>query len=306
VKILVIIFILISSQAFSDDNKNILFSIEKYSEHPLANSIVNYIKDSSPKFLDSLTVENIAGLGIKGIYKSTEYFIGNEIFISQHLTNITDEQQNFIDEQLKKSFTLVFFASKKELLAVISIYDNIKDGSVQAIKKLKQKNIKIVMLTGDNYKTAELVASKVGIDEFHANVLPTEKAEYIKKIQQNKNIVAMVGDGINDSAALAQADIGISIGKSSDIAMEVANVTIISPDLRKILNLRKISKLTSKTIKQNLFWAFFYNVIAIPIAAGCLFPFYGFLFNPMWAGAAMAFSSISVVANSLLMKRKKC
>jgi Cu2+-exporting ATPase len=190
-------------------------------------------------------------------------------------------------------------------LAAIAIADQIKPSSQKAINDLHKEGIKVYMLTGDNEQTAKAVADELGIDDYRADVLPAEKAEFAKKLQDEGKIVAMVGDGINDSNALAQADVSIAMGKGSDIAMDVAKMTIISSDLTKISEAIRLSKYTTQAIKQNLFWAFIYNIIGIPIAAGILYPINGFLLDPMWAGAAMAFSSVSVVLNSLRLKWKE-
>lgn len=203
--------------------------------------------------------------------------------------------------------TVVLFCDEKKILAGISIADQIKSNSKQAVQQLQKDDIKVYMLTGDNEQTAKAVADQLGINEYRANVLPADKAIFVKELQQecvNGKIVAMVGDGINDST-LAQADVSIAMGKGSDIAIDVAKITIISPDLAKIPEAIHLSKNTVQAIKQNLFWVFIYNVIGIPIAAGILFPINGFLLDPMWAGAAMALSSVSVVSNSLRLKWKK-
>jgi P-type Cu2+ transporter len=211
---------------------------------------------------------------------------------------------------LEKSFllqskTVIWFANSEKTLAVIAISDKIKETSKEAIENLIGAGIEVYMLTGDNVYTAQAIADLVGIQKFRAEVLPHEKAQFVKHLQQEGKTVAMVGDGINDSTALAQADVSIAMGKGSDIAMDVAKMTIISSDLNKIQTAIKLSKHTVVTIKQNLFWAFIYNIIGIPLAAGILFPFTGFLLNPMIAGAAMALSSVSVVSNSLRLKWKK-
>src|SRR5690606_8428584 len=182
--------------------------------------------------------------------------------------------------------------------------DKIKDTSVEAIRQLKEMGIEVYMLTGDNESTAKTISAQAGIEHFKAEMLPHQKADFIKELQKHGKTVAMVGDGINDSTALATADVSIAMGKGSDIAMDVARMTIISSDLNKIPKAIRLSKQTVQTIKQNLFWAFIYNIIGIPIAAGILYPINGFLLNPMIAGAAMAFSSVSVVCNSLRLKMK--
>ena len=288
----------------SDEQKNILYSIEKSSEHPLADAIVQHLKNER-KFIDGLTIENISGEGIKGQYNETTYYIGNQKLIASLNIQTDIQQQQWIDEHLNKAQTVVLYANGKNLLAAIAIADQIKDSSAEAINQLHQQGIKVYMLTGDNEHTAKAVANQLGIDVYKANVLPAEKAEFAKSLQQQGKVVAMVGDGINDSNALAQADVSIAMGKGSDIAMDVAKMTIISSDLSKIADAIRLSKYTTNAIKQNLFWAFIYNVIGIPIAAGLLYPINGFLLDPMWAGAAMAFSSVSVVTNSLRLKWKK-
>jgi Cu2+-exporting ATPase len=201
--------------------------------------------------------------------------------------------------------TTVWFANHATALAVIAIADKIKATSAEAIDQLRSLGIDIHMLTGDSAVTAKAIAQKVGIQNFRAEMLPQDKAAFIRELQQSGKTVAMVGDGINDSTALAQADVSIAMGKGSDIAMDVAKMTIISSDLKKIPTAIKLSRLTVRTIRQNLFWAFIYNLIGIPIAAGLLYPFTGFLLNPMIAGAAMALSSVSVVGNSLRLKLRK-
>ncbi|WP_410219692.1 heavy metal translocating P-type ATPase [Pedobacter sp.] len=290
--------------AVSEEQKNILYSVEKSSEHPLAEAIVNYLKNES-RFIDGLTIENISGEGIKGQYGTETYYIGNQKLISRLHIQTDTLQQQWIDEHLNKAQTVVLYANEQNLLAAIAIADQIKDSSAEAINLLHKQDIKVYMLTGDNEHTAKAVADQLGIDAYKANVLPAEKAQFAKNLQQEGKVVAMVGDGINDSNALAQADVSIAMGKGSDIAMDVAKMTIISSDLSKIADAIRLSKYTTNAIKQNLFWAFIYNVIGIPVAAGLLYPINGFLLDPMWAGAAMAFSSVSVVGNSLRLKWKK-
>jgi Cu2+-exporting ATPase len=200
--------------------------------------------------------------------------------------------------------TVIHFAESNRHLAILSIEDKIKDSSPKAIKDLKKMGVEVYMFTGDNEQTARAVAGKTGIENFNANVLPHEKVSLIKKLQEQGKMVAMAGDGINDSQALAQADVGMAMAKGTDIAMEVAGITLMNSDLQHICQALRLSKATMVTIRQNLFWAFIYNVIGIPIAAGVLFPFTGFLLNPMLAGAAMALSSVSVVLNSLRLRVK--
>ncbi len=288
----------------TDELQNILFSIEKSSEHPLADAIVNHLKNES-SFVENITIENISGQGIQGIYNNQNYFIGNPTLIANKGILISDAIQTEIDQRLNKAQTVVLFTDETQILAIIAITDKVKESSKKAIEELHKDNIKVYMLTGDNHQTAKSVAEQMNIDEFKAEVLPSEKADFVKELQSQGEVVAMVGDGINDSNALAQADVSIAMGKGSDIAMDIAKMTIISSDLTKIPKAIHLSKFTSNTIKQNLFWAFIYNVIGIPIAAGILYPINGFMLDPMWAGAAMALSSVSVVSNSLRLKWKK-
>jgi Cu2+-exporting ATPase len=211
----------------------------------------------------------------------------------------------WITKELEAARTVSIFADAHNALAAISITDTLKPSSKEAIDQLKQQNIDVAVYTGDNEKVVAALAKELGIANYKGGVLPDGKAELVKKLQRQGQVVAMVGDGINDSAALAQADVSIAMGKGSDIAMDVAKMTIISSDLTKIPKAIRLSGLTVKTIHQNLFWAFIYNIIGIPIAAGVLYPLTGFMLNPMIAGAAMALSSVSVVTNSLRLKTKK-
>lgn len=282
------------------DLKNILYSMEQSSEHPLGEAISNHLKEDS-QFID-IIVNSITGKGITGSYKNNLYFIGSVNYIKGNNIEINFEQQQWIDSRLEDANTVVIFSDSNKLLAIIAIKDEVKASSIEAIKQLQNEGIEVHMLTGDNEKTAASVSTSTVIKHYKAGLLPEEKVNYIKQLQSEKKVVAMVGDGINDSIALAQADLSIAMGKGSDIAMDVAKMTIISNDLTKILQAIKLSKQTVKTIKTNLFWAFIYNLTGIPIAAGILYPVFGFLLNPMLAGAAMALSSVSVVTNSLRLK----
>lgn len=281
----------------------LLFSIEQQSEHPLAEAVVRYFKQKNiqqPISLDDF--ESITGKGVKVAYAGNSYFLGSPALLKSVNIQIEQSLQNTANEWLEKAQTVIWLADKQNALAAIAIADKIKQTSVSAVKELQAAGIEVYMLTGDNQQTAKAIAVQVGVKHYKAEVLPAEKAAFVKELQQKGKTVAMVGDGINDSNALAQADVSIAMGKGSDIAMDVAKMTIISSDLSKISKAIKLSKHTVATIKQNLFWAFIYNVIGIPIAAGILYPFTGFLLNPMIAGAAMALSSVSVVSNSLRLK----
>ncbi|WP_299000188.1 heavy metal translocating P-type ATPase [uncultured Tenacibaculum sp.] len=286
-----------------DTAKNILLSIEKKSEHPLAEAVVKFLGDTATTPLTNF--DSITGKGAKADYNGETFFVGNKKLLAENKVTIAEELLKQADEWSKQAKTVIWFANSKEALSVLAISDKIKETSVQAIKELQAMDIDLYMLTGDNEATAKSIAKETGIQHYKAEVLPQHKADFVKELQQQGKTVAMVGDGINDSTALATADVSIAMGKGSDIAMDVAKMTIISSDLNKIPQAIKLSKQTVATIKQNLFWAFIYNLIGIPIAAGILYPFNGFLLNPMIAGAAMAMSSVSVVTNSLRLKWKK-
>lgn len=288
------------------DLKDILYTIEAYSEHPLADAIKNYLEKEST-LLTQIRVTSLTGKGIVGDTGTEKYYIGNKKLLEEQGISLSETELNYIENEINNSNSVVLFASQTSLLSVIAITDTVKETSADAIRKLQSWGLKVYMLTGDSKRSASLIAKQVGIPESYvkAGVLPAEKATFIKELQINKEVVAMVGDGINDSGALATADVSIAMGKGSDIAMDVAQITIISSDLNKLCQAIKLSKATVRTIKQNLFWAFIYNIIGVPIAAGILYPINGFLLNPMIAGAAMALSSVSVVTNSLLLKLKK-
>lgn len=281
----------------------VLMSIEKKSEHPLAEAVVKHFENIQSSTLTNF--ESITGKGAKAQYNNQTYFVGNKKLMSENNINIEKTLQQKADEWGQLSKTVIWFADSKQVLAVIAISDKIKETSVSAIKQLQDMGIELYMLTGDNEATAKAIAKQTGLQHYKAEVLPQHKADFVKVLQSKGKVVAMVGDGINDSTALATADVSIAMGKGSDIAMDVAKMTIISSDLNKIPIAIKLSKDTVATIKQNLFWAFIYNLIGIPIAAGVLYPINGFLLDPMIAGGAMALSSVSVVSNSLLLKFKK-
>ncbi|RLJ97905.1 heavy metal translocating P-type ATPase [Tenacibaculum discolor] len=286
-----------------DTTKNILLSIEKNSEHPLAEAVVKFLGDTATTPLTNF--DSITGKGAKADYNEETFFVGNKKLLAENNISIAEELLKQANEWSKQAKTVIWFANNKEALSVLAISDKIKETSAQAIKELQAMDIELYMLTGDNEATAKSIAEETGIQHYKAEVLPQHKADFVRELQQQGKTVAMVGDGINDSTALATADVSIAMGKGSDIAMDVAKMTIISSDLSKIPQAIKLSKQTVATIKQNLFWAFIYNLIGIPIAAGILYPINGFLLNPMIAGAAMAMSSVSVVSNSLRLKWKK-
>lgn len=281
---------------------NLFFSLEKRSEHPLAEAVISALKGENLPLTD---FESLTGTGICGKTENNTYYAGNLRLLNEHNITVSNRLAEAASRFTEEAKTVIWFANEMEALAVAAITDQIKDTSKQAINTLKERGIEVYMLTGDSRKTAAVLAQKAGIPHFRAEVLPAQKADFIRELQQQGKHVAMVGDGINDSAALAQADLSIAMGKGSDIAIDVAKMTIISSDLRKIADAIHLSTLTVRTIRENLFWAFIYNLIGIPVAAGILYPVCGFLLNPMIAGAAMAMSSVSVVTNSLRLRKKK-
>ena len=287
----------------NDLAKAILYSLEKQSEHPLAEAIVNHFGNVRTTHISDF--KSITGKGVRAVAEGKTWFAGNKRLLEENNIHIDSTLLETAKKWSANAKTVIWFADSENAVAAVAIADKIKENSAEAIHRLQNSGIEVYMLTGDNENTAKAIASQAGINHFKAETLPGEKAEFIKKLQSEGKIVAMAGDGINDSAALAQADVGIAMGKGSDIAIDVAEMTIISSDLNKIPQAIRLSKQTVTTIRQNLFWAFIYNVIGIPIAAGILYPFTGFLLNPMIAGAAMAMSSVSVVTNSLRLKWKK-
>lgn len=285
--------------------QSVLYALEMQSEHPLATAVVNHLQKEITNPVKLQSFESITGNGVKAAYNQQSYFAGNKRLMDENNIIVSNQLAAKAAQLQEDANTVIFFADDKNVLAVIAIADKIKATSAAAIQSLQQSGIEVYMLTGDNAHTAAAVARKVGITTYKAEVLPSHKAAFIKELQQQGKVVAMVGDGINDSQALAQADVSIAMGKGTDIAMDVAKITLITSDLNAIPKALKLSAKTVNTIRQNLFWAFIYNLIGIPIAAGILYPFNGFLLNPMIAGAAMALSSVSVVSNSLRLKRVK-
>lgn len=289
----------------TDLDKKIFFSIENRSEHPLAQAIVTYFEPENLSVLPFQHYESITGKGVEASFENKKYFAGSLRLMKEKGLILTSHFSALVNEWQSKAKSVIFFSDEKEIFAIAAIEDKIKETSRQAILALQNRGLDVYMLTGDNKQTAAAVAEQVSLKNFKAETLPADKANFIKELQKHGKVVAMVGDGINDSHALAQADVSIAMGKGSDIAMDVAKITLISSDLNSISKALTLSKHTVQTIRQNLFWAFIYNLIGIPIAAGILFPINGFLLNPMIAGAAMAFSSVSVVSNSLLLKFRK-
>lgn len=282
-------------------------SLERGSEHPLAEAMVNKAKEEKVTYKEVTDFVNIPGSGIKGKIDGSEIAIGNEKLMQAALKiDFKEVKRNYkkiIDDLIKEVQTIIYVAMGGKLIGILSISDTIKENSKKAIQDLKEENIETVMLTGDNQKVAEKIADKVGIQVVKAEVLPKDKADTIKMLQEKGKKVAMVGDGINDSPALATADVGIAIGAGTDVAIEAADVILIKNDLLDVVTSVRLSHRTMKNIKENLFWAFGYNILGIPVAMGLLHVFGGPLLNPMIAALAMSLSSVSVLANALRLKR---
>lgn len=285
--------------------QSILWEIERRSEHPLADAVVQKFKEKVVNEISVLDFENQTGKGVTAKVGDKVYLVGNRALLEVNHVVLDDDNEKLAVRWEGDGKTVVFFAGVGRVLALVAIADKIKESSRQAVATLHEKGIDVYMLTGDNALTARAVADQVGIRHFKAEVMPGEKANFVEALQHEGKVVAMVGDGINDSQALAQADVSIAMGKGSDIAMDVAKVTLITSDLNVIPRAIALSHQTVRAIRQNLFWAFIYNIIGIPLAAGVLYGINGFLLNPMIAAAAMAFSSVSVVTNSLRIKWKK-
>ena len=282
--------------------QSVLLSIELQSEHPLAEAVVRHFENSSIKSVNIHKIESITGKGVMTDYDGQQYSVGSPTMMLENKVDIDAHLEKRIQDMQKQAKTVIVFSKNGVARMVLAITDKIKSSSAAAIERLHKMGIEVFMLTGDNQQTAKAIAEQVGLETFKAEVMPAEKAAFIERLQKQGKVVAMVGDGINDSHALATADVSIAMGKGSDIAMDVSKMTLITSDLNSIPKAIQLSKKTVATIKQNLFWAFIYNIIGIPVAAGVLFSINGFLLNPMIAGAAMALSSVSVVGNSLRLK----
>ena len=285
--------------------QSILLEIERRSEHPLADAVVQKFKERVVNEISVSDFENQTGKGVTAKVGDKVYLVGNRALLEVNHVVLDDDNEKLAVRWEGDGKTVVFFAGEGRVLSLVAVADKIKESSRQAVATLHEKGIDVYMLTGDNALTARAVADQVGIRHFKAEVMPGEKANFVEALQHEGKVVAMVGDGINDSQALAQADVSIAMGKGSDIAMDVAKVTLITSDLNVIPRAIALSHQTVRAIRQNLFWAFIYNIIGIPSAAGVLYGINGFLLNPMIAAAAMAFSSVSVVTNSLRIKWKK-
>lgn len=278
----------------------VLAALERLSEHPLAEAVVAHLKEAAPVSVTGF--ESLTGRGVRGIANGTAYLAGSETLLREQGRQIDPELARQAARWLDEAKTVIWLADERQALGVLAVADTIRESAPQAVRRLHEAGITVWMVTGDNENTARAIAARAGIEHWKSGVLPDGKCAFIRSLQEQGHRVAMTGDGINDSAALAQADLSIAMGGGSDIAIDVAQMTIVSSDLNRIPDAIALSVRTVRTIRQNLFWAFIYNLIGVPIAAGVLYPVCGFLLNPMIAGAAMAFSSVSVVTNSLRLK----
>ncbi|MFH1061869.1 MAG: heavy metal translocating P-type ATPase [Candidatus Omnitrophota bacterium] len=295
-------------QAEDIDEKTLLAvagSLEQPSEHPLARAVLDYAKEKNAGLKDIEDFDSVTGGGVKGRLGIKEVCLGKQKFIEKFVKNLP---QNLLDKAIamqKKAQTVVWVAQEKKVLGIIGISDPIKKTTPEAIKALHALGLKVVMLTGDNKKTAEAIAKELNIDDVRAELEPKDKQEIVKELTQKGALVMMAGDGINDAPALAQAEVGVAMGTGTDVAIQSAGITLVQGDLNGIVKAIKLSRAVMGNIRQNLFFAFIYNALGVPVAAGILYPFIGLLLNPMIAGAAMSFSSVSVIGNALRLRRTK-
>jgi len=290
------------SKLSKTDFISLITSLENKSEHPIARAILNYSKEKNIPILSVTNFSNIEGKGLKGSINNNDYYIGNVKLIEDLKLNFDN---SIIEQYTLQGKTPVILANNNEVLGFVMVADEIKPEAINAISDLHKLGIEVIMITGDDEKAANYIANLVGIDSVIAHVLPKDKLEKIKQLQSQGKIVAMAGDGVNDAPALAQANVGIAMGTGTDVAIESAGITLLNGDISKLVKAVKLSKITMRGIKQNLFWAFGYNVIGIPLAAGLFYPIFGWLLNPVFAGLAMAMSSVSVVSNSLRIKTRR-
>ncbi|HBG25993.1 MAG: haloacid dehalogenase [Planctomycetes bacterium GWF2_41_51] len=289
-----------------DENQLIAMaaSLERHSEHPIASAIVNYAQSKNIRLKDADDFESITGKGVQGTLESKKIIVGNQKFIEESGVDISPISKQ-ADSLRLEAQTIVLIAADGKIKGLMGIADPIKETTLEAVRELKKQGIELVMLTGDNRTTAEVIAKKLGIEKIKAQVLPQHKNEIVVQLQKERKIVAMAGDGINDAPALAAANVGIAMGTGTDVAMESAGITLVKGDLRGIVKAVLLSRATMKNIRQNIFFAFFYNSVSIPIAAGLLYPFFGILLSPIIAAAAMSLSSVSVAGNALRLRKFK-
>ena len=282
---------------------NISASLNKNSEHPLSKAILS---KSDASHIEAVSdFQNLVGKGIEGIIGGKKYFLGNEKYITENAVHVADEIKEKISSLSNKAFTISYLIENNAVIGFLCFTDKLKPTAKKAVEFLHSKNIEVIMLTGDNEATARVVANELGIKNYQANCLPEDKINKIKELQKQGKIVAMTGDGINDAPALAQADIGIAMGTGTDVAIDSAEISLLKGDIYGIVKAKILSEKMMRNIKENLFFAFIYNTLGIPVAAGLLYPIFGILLSPMLAAAAMSFSSVSVIANSLRLNSIK-
>ena len=293
----------------ANNNENDLLqkiaSLNQYSEHPLAQAVVNFAKAKSISFIEVKDFEAVGGKGVKGTVNNKKVALGNKKLMEQVKAAFSDELETKIITEQKLGKTVSYIAIDGVAEGYVTITDAIKSSSIEAIRELMRQGVEVIMMTGDNVNTAQAVADELDLTSFKAGCLPEDKLNEIKRLQLEGKVVAMAGDGINDAPALAQADVGIAMGTGTDVAIESAKITLVKGDLQGIVKAKKLSHAVMRNVKQNLFFAFFYNVLGVPIAAGVLYPFFGILLSPMIAALAMSFSSVSVIGNALRLNRLK-
>ncbi|MBK5246302.1 MAG: heavy metal translocating P-type ATPase, partial [Peptostreptococcaceae bacterium] len=295
------VFALESKQ--TDDLVQLIASLNQYSEHPLAAAVVKYAKEKGTKLIEVKNFEAVAGMGVVGSVQGKQVALGNLKLMEKFKVAIPDDLTSKIMAEQKLGKTVSYISVDSKAVGFVAISDAIKESSKNAIAELIKSGVEVIMMTGDNANTAKAVADQLNLTDFEAECLPEDKLKMIKELQSQGKIVAMAGDGINDSPALAQANVGIAMGTGTDVAIESAEITLVKGDLQGIVKAKKLSQAVMRNIKQNLFFAFIYNTLGIPIAAGALFPIFGILLSPMIAATAMSFSSVSVIANSLRLKK---
>jgi len=284
-----------------DDLLTLVASLERGSEHPLAGAILKAATEKGLSLVDASDFEAVTGKGVTGSVDGRDVAFGNARLMADRDVDLGDLEAQ-ADDLRAEGATAMFVAVDGRAAGVIAVADPIKETTADTVKALHADGIRLVMLTGDNRRTAEAVARRLGIDEVEAEVLPEDKHRIVKRLQDEGRVVAMAGDGVNDAPALAQADVGIAMGTGADVAIESAGVTLVKGDLNGILRAKRLSEATMRNIRQNLFFAFVYNALGVPVAAGALFPVFGILISPMFAAAAMSLSSVSVVGNALRLR----